>query len=284
MSDEEFKMWKVDEDSPTIWTSLKMAKTILPSRIEFHQPENQDEMVQKMIVHYSDMLKESITVQKKKGVQNLVLKHPAETMTIKIELEKATASTIAGGSINVFGIVCNDPEVLARKRKEALKKAFGMSDKDQVFTVDCSQTFAGVLSATKPDPGKKFRFNCLSACVDSEAKVIGAGPFSPQSNACKAAFYSDTLKRVDGGMFEVVIGDRQENYKGGAMNKSITPEGNPEGSQWSVTIKALEAPTIKLKKDMEVDVFDKDKCWERATVKEVQTGKAMVDVAGKEFT
>lgn len=51
MSDEEFKMWKVDEDSPTIWTSLKMAKTILPSRIEFHQPENQDEMVQKMIVH-----------------------------------------------------------------------------------------------------------------------------------------------------------------------------------------------------------------------------------------
>jgi hypothetical protein len=51
MSDEEFKMWKVDEDSPTIWTSLKMSKTILPSRIEFHQPENQDEMVQKMIVH-----------------------------------------------------------------------------------------------------------------------------------------------------------------------------------------------------------------------------------------
>lgn len=120
--------------------------------------------------------------------------------------------------------------------------------------------------------------------MDAEAKVIGAGPFSPQSNACKSAFYSDILKRVDGGMFEVVISDRQENYKGGSMNKSITPEGNPEGSQWSVTVKQLETPTIKLKKDMEIDVFDTNKCWERALVKEVQTGKALVVVAGKEVT
>lgn len=101
MADEEFKIWKVDEDSPTIWISLKLSKTILPSRLEFHQPENQDEMVQKMIVHYSELQKETITVQKKKGLQNLVLKNPAETMTMKIELEKATASTVAGGAINV---------------------------------------------------------------------------------------------------------------------------------------------------------------------------------------
>lgn len=85
-------------------------------------------------------------------------------------------------------------------------------------------------------------------------------------------------------MFEVIIGDRQENYKGGSMNKSITPEGNPEGSAWSVEIKTLESATIKLKKDMEVDVFDTDKCWQRGSVKEILKGNAVVIVEGKELS
>lgn len=50
MADEEFKMWKADEDAPTIWTELKLNKTIKPTRIEFHQPENADEMVQRIII------------------------------------------------------------------------------------------------------------------------------------------------------------------------------------------------------------------------------------------
>jgi len=78
------------------------------------------------------MLKESFTVQKKKGIQNIVLKSPAETMSIKIELEKATASTVAGGAMTIWGIACNDPEELAKKRKQALKKVFGVQEKDQM--------------------------------------------------------------------------------------------------------------------------------------------------------
>lgn len=38
---------------------------------------------------------------------------------------------------------------------------------------------------------------------------------------------------------------------------------------------------LKLKKDMEVDVFDTDRCWERGSVKEILSGKAMIDVSGK---
>lgn len=51
MKDMEFQMWKADEDAPTVWTILKLNKTILPSRIEFAQPESQDEMISKLTVY-----------------------------------------------------------------------------------------------------------------------------------------------------------------------------------------------------------------------------------------
>ena len=50
MADKEFQMWKADEDAPTVWTILKLGKTILPSRIEFAQPETMDEMASKLVV------------------------------------------------------------------------------------------------------------------------------------------------------------------------------------------------------------------------------------------
>lgn len=205
-------------------------------------------------------------------------------MTIKLELEKASASTVTGGAMNVFGIACNDPEELAKMREAKLKKSFNVSDKEQMFTADCTGTFGAMLAAAQPEKDKKYRINCLSACVTSEAKVIGTEAFSPQSSVCKSAFYADILKRVDGGMFEIIIGGKQENYKAGSPKKNIVPEGSPEGTDWSVTIAQLEVPALRIKPDMEVDVFNNDHCWKRGVIKEKQKGKALVTVDGKEAT
>jgi hypothetical protein len=85
-------------------------------------------------------------------------------------------------------------------------------------------------------------------------------------------------------MFEVLIGDRVENFKGGPEIKTITPIGQETPSEWSVSLKPLERPTIKLKNDMEVDVFDTEKCWKRGAVKDILSGKAMVEVEGKSIS
>lgn len=76
-------------------------------------------------------------------------------MRLYIELEKATPSTVSGGAMNIFGVSCNDPEALAKKRKKELMKAFGLDEKNLTFSVDCAMSFAEVLAAAKPEAGKK---------------------------------------------------------------------------------------------------------------------------------
>lgn len=85
-------------------------------------------MVETFTVHYDDDNFEDVTVKNIVGIQEIQLKAQVPTFKIRITIKSVYSLGANGGSFNIFGVACNNPDQLLKNKasvKSSLEELFG---------------------------------------------------------------------------------------------------------------------------------------------------------------
>lgn len=119
--------------------------------------------------------------------------------------------------------------IISKPEKQSQLRSFGVFSQtvEDILTCSSDAQFVSTLSI-----GESVTISCPSKCDETHDKVFGTNVYSPSSAICKAAIHSGVLSTA-GGQVDVVVGPKQQSFKGSTQNKVESLDSS--GSDHSVT-------------------------------------------------
>lgn len=107
---------------------INFKSMVFPTKLMFKQRDLAANMVQTFTIFYDDDNFEDVNAKNIVGVQEIQLKAQVPTFRIRILIKAVYALGSNGGSFNVIGVSCNNPELLLKNKsspKSSLEELFG---------------------------------------------------------------------------------------------------------------------------------------------------------------
>lgn len=104
--------------------------------------------------------------------------------------------------------------IISKPEKQSQLRSFAIlsQHEDTILTCSTDAQFVSNLSI-----GESVTISCPSKCDEIHDKIFGTNIYSPLSAVCKAAIHSGVLSKA-GGQVDVVVGPKQETFKGSTQN------------------------------------------------------------------
>ena len=247
-------MWSTNGQGIGAWMDIKLKAPHQITKLEVKDRGNSNERNAQLELSFGASGKEPVIIDLKNIDEKQEFPIPATISSeIKITIKSVYGTINNGGSFNIYGIACADPNQMSPEAK----KSGGSDRKKQPIKLACSDTFRSKDDFERMNikEGDSAKILCEETCALSNVPIYGDGIYSEDSSICKAAFHAGVLQKA-GDKVKLTVVRGESFYKSGQRNgiKSAGKQVPGVGIQFQV-VKSKEN-TDNLKLGMKVDVYD----------------------------
>jgi len=247
MIDGPFTMWASNGEGIGAWIEVVFKQEYQITGIEFKNRDNPGERSKEIELKYSNGETVALPLKNTDRVVSLPI-HPVVTRSIRFRIKSVFGTINNGGAFNIIGLPCRVEESSLTNTKNQdpinLRCEHNLINHEQLMKMNFQI-------------GDRFKASCSTSCVDQAVNIYGSLIYSEDSSLCKAAYHMGVIS-ASGGLFSVLIGPRQMNYKPETRN-GITSDMKVSSPR-SVTFEAvMDEKTQQIGElflGMKVDIFD----------------------------
>ena len=233
MIDGPFTMWASNGEGIGAWLEVVFKQEYQITGIEFKNRDNPGERSKEIEMRYSNGETVSLSLKNTDRVVILSI-NPVVTRSIRFTIKAVYGTINNGGAFNIIGLPCKvEASSLTRVKNQDpinLRCEHNLINHEQLMKMNFQV-------------GDRFKAACSASCIDQAVNIYGSLIYSEDSSLCKAAYHMGVIS-ASGGLFSVLIGPRQTNYKPETRN-GITSDMKVSSPR-SVTFEAVQ-DEVKIK-------------------------------------
>jgi hypothetical protein len=281
--DTEGSTWAAKREGVGAWLKIEFKEMFQISKIKYKNRKNPAERNSIIVASFDNGTEFEMKLKDFDVLSEFIVDPPVRSSSIKFTIKEVYGTINNGGSFQVYGTRCIDPDEekqptiqanglqkVAGINPKALPPLFKVADTKKI-TLLCKDSLSNSkkLDHIKQKPGNKVTIKCLDSCANSKAAIYGEDKYSKDSAICKAAFHSSKLK-PEGGLVTIIFQGGETSYKGSVKNGIKSK--NKGRSDISLTFEsAEEKENIPMENGVKADVLKNGK-WVPGIIQSIQRG------------